>query len=48
MIKAIEAQKAALEQRNKITDQKKIDTGFLNELANELNASKAELRSDRH
>lgn len=46
MIKAIEAHKAALAMKDKAADQKTIDTSFLSELTAELNASKAELRSN--
>jgi predicted Zn-dependent protease len=47
MIKAIKAHKAALEMRDSTSNQKKIDASFLNELTEELNNSKAELRSDK-
>lgn len=46
MIKAIQAHKQALADKDKAADQEKIDTSFLNDLTDELNASKAELRSD--
>ena len=47
MIKAIQAQKNAVEMRDKAAGQKKIDTSFLGELEAELNNSRAELREDK-
>lgn len=47
MIKAIQAHKQALEMKDKAADQKTIDASFLNDLTDELNASKAELRTDK-
>lgn len=46
MLNAIKAHKDALAMKDATRDQKEIDTSFLNDLANELNSAKAELRSD--
>ncbi len=46
MIKAIKAQKTALERRDNASEQKTMSIDFLNDLASELENAKAELRSD--
>ncbi|MFA6383279.1 MAG: hypothetical protein WCX17_02555 [Parcubacteria group bacterium] len=46
MLKAIQAHKDALAQRDKARDEESIDTSFLADLTAELSKTKAELRSD--